>query len=124
MAAIRERAQRHRRPAIGPPPDVLTIAGTAIDMVARNVTLDRMTTFARGGTPQLGFARLVGTPGALPDPWNLKSCTLTMQDTLVFSGIVTGYVDRLTRGWAGCAVPGGWAWGSPATMCPSPTARP
>ena len=83
-----------RAPRSGPPPDVLTIAGTAVDMAARNVTLDRMTPFARGGTPELAFSRLVGTPGALPDPWNLRSCTLTMEGTLVFSGIVAGYVDR------------------------------
>ena len=81
-------------PRSGPPPDVLTIAGTAIDMAARNVTLDRMTAFARGGSPELAFSRLVWTPGALPDPWNLKSCTLTMAGTLVFSGVIAGYVDR------------------------------
>jgi hypothetical protein len=81
-------------PRAGPPPDVLDIAGTDIDMAASNVTLDRLTAFARGGTPELAFSRLVGTPGALPDPWNLKPCKLTMAGTLVFSGVVAGYVDR------------------------------
>jgi hypothetical protein len=85
----------------GPPPDVLTIAGTAIDLVRTNTSIDRLTPFARGGFPQLGFSRIVGTPGALPDPWHLKPCTLTMQGTVVFAGTVGGYIDRYldSFGW-------------------------
>ena len=57
--------------------------------------LDHLAPFARGGVPELGFSRIVRTPGALPDPWNLEPCTLTMQGTLVFSGWVTGMVSYI-----------------------------
>lgn len=88
-------------PRSGPPPDVLTIAGADIDLVATNTTIDSLTSFDRGGAPSLGFSRLTGTPGALPDPWHLRPCTLSMRSTIVFAGTVTGYTDRYLAdlGW-------------------------
>ena len=96
-----------------PAPDVLAIAGTAIDLVRTDTSIDRLTAFARGGVPQLGFSRLVRTPGALPDPWHLKSCTLTMQGTVVFAGTVSGYIDRYLdgMGWVREYRAFGAAWG-------------
>jgi hypothetical protein len=83
------------------PPDVLTIDGQVVDMVATNLTIDYLRAFGRGISPELHFTRILRTPGALPDAWNLKRCTLTMQSTLVFNGTVQGYVDRFMDnfGW-------------------------
>lgn len=88
-------------PFASPPLDVLTVNGVAIDLVAWNAQIDHLVPFARGAFPSLGFSRLVRIPGALPDPWNLRPCTLTMMNTVVFSGLVTGYIDRYERavGW-------------------------
>ena len=96
-----------------PTPDVLTIAGTAIDLARTNTSIDHLTAFARGGVPQLAFSRLVGTPKVLPDPWHLKSCTLTMQGTVVFAGTVSGYIDRYLGdfGWIREYRAFGPAWG-------------
>lgn len=76
--------------------DTLTINGTAIDLVADNVTIDRMVPYAKGGLPELHFTRLLGPLTTLPDPWSLKPVTLTMQATgaVAFAGDVVGYVDR------------------------------
>ena len=81
--------------------DVLTINGVSIDLATSNASLDRLVPYRKGGIPELHFSRIVGTPGALPDAWSAKTCTLTMGGTLVFSGDVVGYVDRYMDGGVG-----------------------
>jgi hypothetical protein len=83
--------------------DVLTINGATINLVTFNAQVDRLIPFAKGGTPELHFSRLLGPLAALPDAWSGKSVTLTMfSGTLVFSGSVVGYVDRYMDGLGWC----------------------
>lgn len=90
-----------------PSPD---ISANLVDMVAKNATISRLVPYVKGGIPELHFARLLGTlkppvGAALPDPWSGKSCSLWMQGTtpgtgtLIFTGDVSGYVDRWMDGY-------------------------
>jgi hypothetical protein len=86
--------------------DVLTINGSAVNLAAANATLDRCTPLVKGGFPELHFSRLLGTlkppaAPALPDAWSAQPCTLTVSGTLIFAGVVQGYVDRYMQdfGW-------------------------
>ncbi len=86
-------------------PDVLRIAGSIIDLPAKNAGLDRVVPIVKGGLPELHFSRILGPlkpvgGAALPDPWSAQPVTLAdgVGPTLVFSGDVVGYVDRFMRG--------------------------
>jgi hypothetical protein len=84
--------------------DILTIAGSAINLANFNATLDRVTPLVKGGIPELHFSRLLGTlkPAggpALPDPWSAQTATLSVSGTLIFTGVVQGYVDRFIDGF-------------------------
>jgi hypothetical protein len=81
--------------------DVLTINSVVIDLVATATTLDRVSTFSRGGIPEFYFTKLIKKLAALPDSWSGKSCSLSLAGTTVFSGDVVGYVDRFVEdvGW-------------------------
>jgi hypothetical protein len=79
--------------------DVLTINGSAVNLVAANASIDRCVPIVKGGLPELHFSRILGTlkPAsgpALPDPWSAKPVTLTTSSILIFSGDVVGYIDR------------------------------
>ena len=74
--------------------DVFTIAGTTINMVAANATLDRCVPIVKGGLPELHFSKLLRKLTALPDPWSGKAVTLTVSGTFIFAGDIVGYVDR------------------------------
>src|SRR6185312_6461693 len=78
--------------------DVLAINGSAVDQVTTATTIDLLIPYVKGGIPELHFTRIVQTLAALPDPWSLKPCTLTMSGTLRFAGDVQGYVDRYMEG--------------------------
>jgi hypothetical protein len=83
--------------------DVLTINASVINLASTNTSLDYVSTFTKGGIPELHFTRLLGPLAALPDPWSGKPCSLTMlSGTSVFSGDVVGYIDRWVDpfGWA------------------------
>jgi len=86
--------------------DVLVIGGNTINLAAYLATLDLLVPFMKGGIPQLHFSRIIqklATPitGPAPDPWDGKSCSLTMGGTLVFTGDINGYIDRFmgSQGW-------------------------
>jgi hypothetical protein len=81
--------------------DVFTIAGSAINMVAHNATLDRCVPLVKGGLPELHFSRLLQKLTTLPDAWSGQPVTLTVSGTLIFSGDIGGYVDRWMQpvGW-------------------------
>lgn len=89
--------------------DTLTIAGTAVDLVATSTTLDLWVPFVKGGIPELHFSRMLRTlaytptppPPALPDTWSGQAVTLQLAATgatIQFSGDVQGYVDRWMDG--------------------------
>jgi hypothetical protein len=82
----------------------LAINGVVINLGAHSAQIDGLTSFVKGGIPQLHFSRLGITLAALPDPWDGQSVTLTLIGTpnvLVFAGDVNGYSDRYDRqlGW-------------------------
>lgn len=74
--------------------DTLIINGSPVNLVTFNAAIDRCTPFARGGTPELAFSRIVGALAALPDPWSGKTAAWDHNGTVYFSGDVTGYTDR------------------------------
>lgn len=87
--------------------DVLSINGSAVNLVTSNAQVDGITPYVRGGYPELHFSRLLGSLAALPDPWSGKPCTLTQllyngssyNNVTVFSGDVVGYADRYVDGF-------------------------
>lgn len=76
--------------------DTLTIAGSAINLVSTNTTLDLLIPYAKGGIPELHFTRLLGALATLPDAWSGQPVSLQLGATgsTVFAGDVQGYVDR------------------------------
>ncbi len=85
--------------------DYLTVAGTQINLVIYECTIDRCTPYVRGGIPELNFSRILGKLTALPDPWSGQSCSWSngssYPGTTYFAGDVVGYTDRYEpeAGW-------------------------
>ncbi len=82
--------------------DFLTINGAQINLATYDCTIDRCTPYVRGGTPGLGFSRILGTLTALPDPWSGKSCSwsngISYPGTTYFAGDIVGYSDHYQDG--------------------------
>ncbi len=78
--------------------DYLTINGTQVNLITWEATIDRCTPYVRGGTPELGFSRILGKLTALPDSWSGQSCLwshgTSYPGTTYFAGDVVGYSDR------------------------------
>jgi hypothetical protein len=65
----------------------LTIGGTAVSL-PRDVTLDRMIAYCRGGMPSLAFSVPGGPLLGLPDPYLGKEIILSISGTVRFKGDV------------------------------------
>ncbi len=78
--------------------DFLTIAGSQINLVTYEATIDRCTPYVRGGIPELAVSRILGELTALPDPWSGQSVSWSngssYPGTTYFAGDVVGYSDR------------------------------
>src|SRR5271157_1872260 len=78
--------------------DYLTVAGSQINLVTYEATIDRCTPYVRGGIPELNFSRILGKLTALPDPWSGQSVSWSngssYPGTTYFAGDVVGYTDR------------------------------
>ena len=78
--------------------DFLTIHGSQVNLATYDAAIDHCTPFVRGGTPELGFSRILGALTALPDPWSGQSVSWSngssYPGTTYFAGDVVGYSDR------------------------------
>src|SRR2546429_1183005 len=73
---------------------VLVIDGTTINRVTSRVTLISCRPFARDGFPELRFARNLGSLATGPDPYAGKTCSLTQDGVLIFSGDVGSHLTH------------------------------
>ncbi len=87
-------------------PDFLTIAGTHINLVDTDTTIDHCLVFIRGGPGELSFSRILGALTALPDPWSGQTVAWSngatyATATTYFAGDVTGFSDHYDNelGW-------------------------
>lgn len=79
----------------------LTIGGVATPLDTNDLVLRRMTTFSKGGVPNLTFQRRAGALPGLPDPYLGKTASLTINSTLFFTGDVVSEVFEFASdiGW-------------------------